>query len=113
MLNRDPMKEFFHLTLQSIRMNSPHMNTILNIDGDKFYQRLLELMIPFNQWGKWVEDQLNRLILSRMLKISMMNKIEQNIVPDITVSKVEEDVEKMNSERKIILENMFIVFLVF
>ena len=32
LLNRDPMKEFFHLTLQSIRMNSPHMNQILNID---------------------------------------------------------------------------------
>lgn len=38
MLNRDPMKEFFHLTLQSIRMNSPHMNQILSIDGEKFYK---------------------------------------------------------------------------
>jgi hypothetical protein len=110
MLNRDPMKEFFHLTLQTIRMNSPHINSILNIDGDQFYGQLVELMIPFNKWGQWAEDQLNRMILSRMLKISMMNKIEKNKVPSITVSKVEEDVKNMDSKRKYFNNDCMIIY---
>lgn len=32
MMNRDPMQEFFTLTCQSIKLNSPHMNTICTID---------------------------------------------------------------------------------
>lgn len=32
MLNRDPLQEFFTLTCQSIKLNSPHMNTICHID---------------------------------------------------------------------------------
>ena len=31
MLNRDPMQEFFTLTCQSIKLNSPHMNAIATI----------------------------------------------------------------------------------
>lgn len=32
LMNRDPMQEFFTLTCQSIKLNSPHMNTICSID---------------------------------------------------------------------------------
>ena len=32
LINRDPMQEFFALTCQSIKLNSPHMNTICTID---------------------------------------------------------------------------------
>ena len=31
MMNRDPMQEFFTLTCQSIKLNSPHMNAICTI----------------------------------------------------------------------------------
>lgn len=105
LLNRDPMKEFFHLTLQSIRMNSPHMNQILNVDCDLFYSKVLELQIPFNKWTQWLEDQLNRIILSRMMKMSMFNKISENKVPSISVTKVEEDVQKMDSKSRLLIFN--------
>jgi hypothetical protein len=101
MLNRDPLKEFFHLTLQTIRMNSPHMNQILNVDGEPFYKKAQEMNVPFNQWGTWLEDQLNRIILSRILKNSMTQNMKaHNDVPNITVNKVIEDVDKMDSKRK-------------
>jgi len=103
LLNRDPLKEFFHLTLQSIRMNSPHMNQILNINCDLFYKKVNELQIPFNQWSKWLEDQLNRIILSRIMRMRMLSKIEQTPkeeMPKITINKVQEDVDKMDSKRK-------------
>lgn len=32
LMKRDPMQEFFALTCQSIKLNSPHMNTICTID---------------------------------------------------------------------------------
>lgn len=101
MLNRDPLKEFFHLTLQSIRMNSPHMNQILNVDCDQFYKKASESNIPFNQWGRWIEDQLNRIVLSRILKLSLFTKMkETENVPNITINKVEQDVDKMDSKGK-------------
>lgn len=37
MLNRDPMEEFFALTCQSIKLNSPHINTIATIDTKELY----------------------------------------------------------------------------
>lgn len=98
MLNRDPLKEFFHLTLQSIRMNSPHMNQILNIDCDKFYKKAVDDSVPFNHWGKWLEDQLNRIILSKILQMSLQSKIEGNKLPSIKITKAIENIEKMNKE---------------
>jgi len=37
LINRDPMQEFFSLTCQSIKLNSPHMNTICTIDTQSLY----------------------------------------------------------------------------
>ena len=105
MLNRDPMKEFFHLTLQSIRMNSPHMNQILNIDCDKFYKKATEDSVPFNHWGKWLEDQLNRIILSKILQMSLLNKMESNKLPNIKITKVIENIENMDKEEVIKMIN--------
>ena len=36
--NRDPIQEFFKLTCQSIKINSPHMNLIALINSDKLYK---------------------------------------------------------------------------
>lgn len=105
MLNRDPMKEFFHLTLQSIRMNSPHMNQILNIDCEKFYKKAVEDSIPFNQWAKWLEDQLNRIILSKILQLNLQSKIEGNRLPSIKITKAIENIEKMDKEEVIKMIN--------
>ena len=37
--NRDPMKEFFQLTCQAIKLNSPHMNLIAQFNTDELYSR--------------------------------------------------------------------------
>jgi hypothetical protein len=95
MLNRDPLKEFFHLTLQSVKMNSPHMNQILNMNGDMFYKKAIDDSVPFNQWGTWIEDQLNRIVLSKILKMNMINKMKT--APKIEDKKIEDKVEKMDS----------------
>ena len=63
MLNRDPMNEFFTLTCQSIKLNSPHMNTICTIDTMQLYNRAIKLNIPFFKWSTWIEDYLNKEIL--------------------------------------------------
>ena len=60
----------------------------------------MDLQIPFNKWTGWLEDQLNRIILSRIMKMSMFSKISSNKVPNISVTKVEEDVKKMDSKSK-------------
>lgn len=38
MLKRDPLYEFFNLTCQSIKLNSPHINTICHIDTTYLYK---------------------------------------------------------------------------
>lgn len=68
-LNRDPMQEFFSLTCQSIKLNSPHMNTICTIDTMQLYQRAVKMNIPFFKWQTWIEDFINkeffRIVLMR------------------------------------------------
>ena len=34
---RDPMQEFFVLTCQSVKLNSPHMNAVCTLDALKLY----------------------------------------------------------------------------
>ena len=63
MLNRDPMQEFFVLTCQSIKLNSPHLNTICTIDTMQLYNRATKMNIPFFKWATWIEDYLNKEIL--------------------------------------------------
>jgi hypothetical protein len=46
-MNRDPLKEFFTLTLQSVKLNSPHMNVICMINKDTLYEKALKENIPF------------------------------------------------------------------
>lgn len=54
-MNRDPLKEFFTLTLQSVKLNSPHMNVICMINKDTLYEKALKEGIPFFKvrdiWG--------------------------------------------------------------
>ena len=64
--NRDPMKEFFVLTAQSVKLNSPYMNTILTLHINEMYDWVLRTNIPFNKWSQWIEDYLHRTILSKI-----------------------------------------------
>mmetsp|Transcript_12364 Transcript_12364/g.19221 ORF Transcript_12364/g.19221 Transcript_12364/m.19221 type:complete len:99 (+) Transcript_12364:228-524(+) len=70
LLNRDPMQEFFQLTCQAIKLNSPQMNTICTIDTVQLYQKALKLGIHFFKWQAWIEDYLNKEFLRVVLKSS-------------------------------------------
>ena len=60
----DPMMVFFTLTAQSVKINSPYMDAVLDYKVEKLYLRACEKGIPFYSWYSWIEDQLNRLILT-------------------------------------------------
>ena len=64
--SRDPMKEFFMLTAQSVKLNSPYMDSILTLHINEMYEWVEKTNIPFNKWGQWIEDYLHRIILSKI-----------------------------------------------
>jgi len=63
MASRDPLKEFFALTCQSVKLNSPHMNIICTINQNSLYERATSENIPFFKWHKWIDDTLNKEVL--------------------------------------------------
>lgn len=71
------MQEFFSLTCQSIKLNSPHMNTICTIDTNQLYRQALKMNIPFFKWQNWIEDHLNKEFLRRALMQSKEKGIEK------------------------------------
>lgn len=66
------MAEFFTLTCQAIKLNSPQMNTVCTIDTMELYNRALQMNVPFFKWQSWIEDFINkeffRIVLMRSMK---------------------------------------------
>ena len=73
LLNRDPMKEFFTLTCQSIKLNSPQMNAILTVDTQQLYNKAVKMNIPFFKWSTWIEDFLNKEFMRVCLRRTKRN----------------------------------------
>lgn len=46
-MNRDPLKEFFTLTLQSVKLSSPHINIICMLNKDTLYDKAVKEGVPF------------------------------------------------------------------
>lgn len=57
--SRDPIEEYFTLTTQAVKMNSPHMDRIGILPASFLYQKAKEEQIPFHRWHVWIESQLN------------------------------------------------------
>ena len=66
LMNRDPMKEFFVLTAQSVKLNSPYMNSILTLHINEMYEQVVKSSTPFFKWSQWIEDYLHRTVLSKI-----------------------------------------------
>ena len=66
----DPLKEFFTLTLQSVKLNSPHMNIICMLNKDSLYDEALKEGIPFFQWNDWILKRINKEVMSKILSKS-------------------------------------------
>ncbi|CAG9311262.1 unnamed protein product [Blepharisma stoltei] len=56
---KDPAEEYFLLTTQTVKMNSPYMETICIIPAQTLYQKAIRDNIPFHKWHVWVESELN------------------------------------------------------
>ena len=61
------MNEFFTLTCQSIKLNSPHMNTICHIDTNQLYRKAQNMNVPFFKWASWIEAYLNKEFMRAVL----------------------------------------------
>eukprot|EP00347_Sterkiella_histriomuscorum_P012475 403368435 len=69
--SRDVIREFFALTCQSVKLNSPHLNLICNTKTDELYNKAQSLNIPFYQWNNWLESYLHKEVLQSIFKQRM------------------------------------------
>ena len=68
MMNRDPLKEFFTLTCQAVKLNSPQMNAICTLDTNALYDKVLKSNVPFFKWASWVDDYINKEFLRMVIR---------------------------------------------
>ena len=89
------MQEFFTLTCQSIKLNSPHMNTICTIDTIQLYKKANQLGIPFFKWQTWIENFLNQEFLRTALRRRSLKGIDPGRKPQSKLfQKVEEETQQ-------------------
>lgn len=62
--NRDPIKEFFTLTCQSVKINSPHMNLISLINSEMLYMKALTEQVPYFKFAGWIESTVQKEVIS-------------------------------------------------
>lgn len=55
------IKEFFNLTSQCVKLNSPFMDDILSIDMSKYYKTVKANKIPYHKWYRWIQKNINEL----------------------------------------------------
>ena len=53
-------KEFFKMTLLSVKVQHPQFSLICDIDGDKLFEDALEEGVPFFKYQKWLMQRLER-----------------------------------------------------
>ena len=80
--NRDPIKEFFTLTCQSVKLNSPHMNLIAMINTDQLYNKSLEAAIPYFKFASWIESTVQKEVIAQLFK-TKQNDPKRQIPKDL------------------------------
>jgi hypothetical protein len=65
---RSPPEEYFALSVQAVKMNSPHMDNIINASSTELYAKALKMGIPFHKWHVWIESQLNSIYVQTIYK---------------------------------------------
>ena len=56
---KDPTEQYFILTTQAVKLNSPHMDAICIIPHSVLFEKAKTENIPFHKWHMWIETQLN------------------------------------------------------
>ena len=67
---KTPPEEYFVLTVQSVKMNSPHMDNICSISTHDLYEKAIKEGIPFHKWHIWIESQLNAAYVQQLYKMN-------------------------------------------
>jgi len=70
---KDPTEEYFTLTTQAIKLNSPFMDTICTIPTQNLYQKALQERVPFHKWHLWIESQLNSYYIQQIYSSEKSN----------------------------------------
>lgn len=65
---KSPPEEYFALSVQAVKMNSPHMDNIINASATQLYEKAMRLGIPFHKWHQWIESQLNSIYVQTIYK---------------------------------------------
>ena len=60
------IEEYFVLAAQSVKLNSPYMDTICTIPTDLLYAKAMADAVPFHRWHIWVENYLNKEYIRSM-----------------------------------------------
>ena len=97
-MNRDPMKEFFTLTCQAVKINSPQMNAICTIDTNALYDKVNQQGIPFFKWSSWIDDYINKEFLRMVIRSSRRKGMSDKPM-NKTFVKVEKTTERMVLEK--------------
>ena len=68
---KDPGQEYFTLTSQAVKLNSPYMDTICTVSTKDLYDKAVRNSIPFHkvspmQWHVWIESQLTTAYLDSL-----------------------------------------------
>ena len=55
---RPVIEEYFGLTVLSVKLNSPYMESVCGIENKFLYKEAQKQMIPFHKWHGWVDEYL-------------------------------------------------------
>lgn len=70
---KKPPEEYFLLTVQAVKMNSPHMESVYSVSSQELYDNAIKQGIPFHKWHIWIESQLNLAYVQSLYKKTRRN----------------------------------------
>lgn len=70
---KKPPEEYFLLTVQAVKMNSPHIDSVCCVSAQELYDNAIRQGIPFHKWHVWIESQLNLAYVQSLYKKNRRN----------------------------------------
>ena len=81
------MREFFALTLKSVKLNSPHLSLVAEVKEQELFDQAKN--VPFYKWAKWLETTVNAQAVQSQ-KPAIVQKpviVSWDLKPQVTVTK--------------------------
>ncbi|OMJ82971.1 hypothetical protein SteCoe_16182 [Stentor coeruleus] len=67
-IRKNPSEEYFFLTTQAIKLNSPYMDVICLESPKVLFDQAIKSNIPFHKWYEWIEKKLTAKYLESLYK---------------------------------------------